>query len=419
MNAMGLLCCAMAFAQPESGQTTTVIPLAGNTFFDRQEKGITLSDNGISQWSDANTEAKVFVRFMKPGEYRFCLRAKGVQPSTIRITIEASSLDVPIGGHEWKKYDAGSFAIVDSGYVCIRLEGIRKQGAAFAEIQSIEIAAPPGQLQFVKDDFYWGRRGPSVHLSYTMPAGKKIQWFYNEVTIPAGMDVIGSYYMANGFKEGYFGIQVNSETERRILFSVWSPFKTDNPKSIPDSARVKLLAKGKDVYTGEFGNEGSGGQSYLKYFWKAGVTYAFLTCITPQGNGSTTYTSYFLDPLTGRWLLIASFLRPQTDTLLERPHSFLENFMPETGAETRKGMYGNQWVCDTEGQWTELTRARFTTDATGKKKARMDFAGGADGDQFFLRNCGFFSSYAVPNTLFERKPTGRKPSIAFELLPKE
>jgi len=28
--------------------------------------------------------------------------------------------------------------------------------------------------------------------------------------------------------------------------------------------------KGKDVYTGEFGNEGSGGQSYRKYMWKSG-----------------------------------------------------------------------------------------------------------------------------------------------------
>ena len=31
--------------------------------------------------------------------------------------------------------------------------------------------------------------------------------------------------MANGFGEGYFGIQVNGPNERRVLFSVWSPFK--------------------------------------------------------------------------------------------------------------------------------------------------------------------------------------------------
>src|SRR5690606_40657805 len=95
--------------------------------------------------------------------------------------------------------------------------------------------------------FYWGRRGPSVHLSYTTPADKDIEYCYNEITVPEGEDVVGSYYMANGFGEGYFGIQVNSATERRILFSVWSPFHTDNPKEIPDDEKILLTAKGADV----------------------------------------------------------------------------------------------------------------------------------------------------------------------------
>jgi hypothetical protein len=47
-----------------------------------------------------------------------------------------------------------------------------------------------------------------------------------EITVPVGQDPIGSYFMANGFGEGYFGFQVNSKTERRVLFSVWSPFRT-------------------------------------------------------------------------------------------------------------------------------------------------------------------------------------------------
>ena len=54
--------------------------------------------------------------------------------------------------------------------------------------------------------------------------------------VPEGNDVLGSYFMANGFAQGYFGIQVNSPTERRILFSVWSPFHTDDPSEIPDQA---------------------------------------------------------------------------------------------------------------------------------------------------------------------------------------
>jgi hypothetical protein len=43
---------------------------------------------------------------------------------------------------------------------------------------------------------------------------------------------------------------VNSSTERRILFSIWSPCHTDNPKDIPQDEKIKLVKKGKNVYSG-------------------------------------------------------------------------------------------------------------------------------------------------------------------------
>ena len=83
--------------------------------------------------------------------------------------------------------------------------------------------------------------------------------------------------MANGFGEGYFGIQVNSETERRILFSIWSPFKTDDPNSISQTTKkLDYLKKENGVTSGEFGNEGSGGQSYKVFNWQAETRYGFL-----------------------------------------------------------------------------------------------------------------------------------------------
>ncbi len=79
-----------------------------------------------------------------------------------------------------------------------------------------------GRTAFVPNNegnfFHWGRRGPSVHLNYPLPAGFDASWFYNEVTVPPGQDIQGSYFMACGFAQGYFGMQVNSPTERHILF---------------------------------------------------------------------------------------------------------------------------------------------------------------------------------------------------------
>jgi hypothetical protein len=226
--------------------------------------------------------------------------------------------------------------------------------------------------------------------------------------------------MADGFGEGYFGMQVNSDTERRVLFSVWSPFETENPKAIPDSMRIVLLKKGATVHAQDFGNEGSGGQSFMRFMWQAGKTYAFLLGAQPDSlHHTTTYTAYFKDKSADQWYLIASFKRPQTITYLTHLYSFLENFIPETGDQTRMGFYTNQWIMDGKGQWHELINAFYTADATAKGGYRKDYAGGVDGDHFFLRNDGFFNDFIKPNQSFTRKATGEKPTIDFTHLPQQ
>jgi hypothetical protein len=245
-----------------------------------------------------------------------------------------------------------------------------------------------------------------------------VEWFYSEITVPEGQDVPGSYYMANGFGEGYFGFQVNSATERRILFSIWSPFQTDNPEDIPEEQKIKLLRKGDGVYTGEFGNEGSGGQSYLVYPWQAGNTYRFLLRGHPAADGkSTDYTAWFFAPESGLWQLIASWRRPQTFTYLTGLYSFLENFIPETGVLPRYAHYGNQWIRDSGGQWHELTTAGFSADATARKGNRLDYTGGILNGSFFLKNCGFFDERTEIDTEFKRPPRRTSPNIDLNGLP--
>ena len=226
--------------------------------------------------------------------------------------------------------------------------------------------------------------------------------------------------MANGFGQGYFGFQVKSPTERWVLFSVWSPFKTNNPKAIPEKDRVTTLAKGKDVRAQKFGGEGSGGQSFLKYPWKAGKTYRFLTRVEPNDDDTTVYTSWFGDKEADEWKLIASFRRPRTKVHLTGFHSFLENFSVNYGAKKRLGLYGNQWVCDTEGTWHEITRARFTADATARGGHRLDYAGGSKDGVFFMKNGGFFDDRVKFDQWFEKPSNPKtKPGIDFKKLPQQ
>ena len=345
------------------------------------------------------------------------------EAADISISYNGTSTEVNIYGPIEKQYFAGEWNIPDSGYARFIIAGINKAGKTFANISNLHFSgsAIDANTAFVKNNegnfFHWGRRGPSVHLNYTPPEGSDVEWFYNEVTVPEGEDVIGSYFMANGFGEGYFGIQVNSPTERRVLFSVWSPFKTDDPKSIPDNQKIKLLKKGEEVHSGEFGNEGSGGQSYLRYNWKAGSTYKFLLHAQPDNKGHTTFTAWFYAPEESQWKLMASFLRPATSTYLKHLYSFLENFIPEQGDKERKVLFNNQWVRDKNGKWTELNKAKFTADNTARQGYRLDYAGGVKEGSFYLRNCGFFNDRTPINTLFERPLTNRQPEIDLEGLP--
>lgn len=105
-------------------------------------------------------------------------------------------------------------------------------------------------------------------------------------------------------------------------FPYGARLKRTTPKAIPEDHRIKLLAQGKDVHIGEFGNEGSGGQSYLKYPWKAGQTYRVITRVHPDGKGNTAYYAWFFAPEEGEWRLIAGFLRPQTKRMVHRSTFF-------------------------------------------------------------------------------------------------
>ncbi|HVU58851.1 MAG TPA: DUF3472 domain-containing protein [Puia sp.] len=298
-------------------------------------------------------------------------------------------------------YYISTYHIKDTGYQNLTLTG--------RDVETITITGEATRdANFVPNNegnfFYWGRRGPSVHLNYPLPEGSNAEWFYNEVFVPSGQDVEGSYFMADGFSQGYFGMQVNSPTERHILFSLWSPFQTDDPKKIPDSQKIVLLAKGPNVHAGEFGNEGSGGQSYLNYSWRAGNTYRFLVHAQPQEHNTTVFTAWFFAPEEGKWRLIASFRRPQTHTWLTGLHSFLENFEPATGNKTRLVLFDHQWIRTDQGKWVPLTKARFTGDNTARKGYRMDYAGGIKGTAFYLQNCGFFSDYTPLDSWWERHP---------------
>jgi len=415
------LLCLFSDAYPQQVYRVQSIPAAGNSWLvNDPSNGKVITYTGITGWTDPSMRIRTYLRTETTGKLEISFIARvGSGKSVFEMTFGGKTKTIEIENVTFDTILLGEFEVAEPGYQPIELKGISKSSPAFAEIKEFILSGPvaEGKITCVRDDFYFGRRGPSVHLRYGIPSGSsEIQYFYNEITVPEGNDVTGSYFMANGFADGYFGMQVNSLNERRILFSVWSPYKTDSPGEIPEEYRIILIKKGKDVITREFGNEGSGGQSYRKFFWKAGSTYRFLLKGKPSVNNSTDYTAWFFAPENGKWELIASFRRPKTNNYLKSLYSFLENFIPETGFITRKGFYSNQWIKNSSGEWLELTNARFTADATARKGSRLDYSGGSGKEGFFLMNCGFFDNTVPMDQTFTRTAGGKKPDINFEEL---
>ena len=411
LSLLAFLLCTSVFAQ----QQQLVVGVSGNGYVTSQHDGAQITDGGITRWTNPKSVVSVYFYLHQPTTADLSLLAKG--HSQIKVSYGKKQFKVALQSDEYTQVPVGKIKVRKPGYVRIDLQGISKQGEQFGEVKQVLVDNVCGESNYVKDfPDYWGRRGPSVHLAYTLPAGDT-EWFYNEVTVPKDGETMHSYYMVAGFGEGYFGMQYNAPTERRVLFSVWSPFDTQDPKNIPDDQKIKLLKKGKDVHIGEFGNEGSGGQSYLKYPWKAGETYKFLMHVRPEGADHTTYTAYFYATEEKEWRLIASFSRPKTHTWYTHAHSFLENFNPEQGYLSRKVFYGNQWARSTEGKWTRVTEATFTHDATANAKVRLDYQGGETKDnRYYLKMGGFFNESIPMGTKLHCKPTTEAPEIDWDAL---
>jgi hypothetical protein len=374
--------------------------------------------SGVDGWKDSGTTvvwygdiktrgrltARVEIR-LPVGEkvrYRLTLTPGGVNDSKPR---EAVSVEADVIGEGMGKLAVVAFPDLTAqeiGYSRFTLQGLTKSGASFGNVNALLLTGPASIGAHFNTIQHRG--AASVHLRYPVPPELgTVTAFYTEVTATA--DPVATYYCAAGWSRGYFGYQVNSATERRIIFSVWDAGKEPtDPKRVAARDRVELLEKGKDVYADRFGNEGTGGHSHLVYPWKTGRTYQFLVTARPDGPGHAIYAGYFFFPERSAWGLIARFRAPvktpegQTispDMSLRGLYAFDEDFWPNNGDQRREALFGNQWVRTTDGKWHPLTEATFShTDRVNRSRVDFDAGLTARGDAFLLATGG----YAAPKS---------------------
>ncbi|MDR1584739.1 MAG: DUF3472 domain-containing protein [Prevotellaceae bacterium] len=248
---------------------------------------------------------------------------------------------------------------------------------------------------------------PSVHLSFstTAPTSKRYNWLYGEILVPEGCDPLYTYYMSLGFFRGYMGIQTNSETERRVLFSAWDAADRDKYPNAPKEMLVSLVDKAEYVQANDFGNEGTGGQSYVGKgkadTWKTGKPVKFL--MNCRHDGGIVYKgdsikhsviSAWYDAGEG-WRYIASWrcpVMPKGKDMFDGFYSFIENYGYRNGQIFRKAYYYNTFGRDEKsGAWQHFNKVRFS-NTDGKEGQRIDYEQGVAPeapDKFYMSSAGY------------------------------
>jgi len=198
----------------------------------------------------------------------------------------------------------------------------------------------------------------SVHLGYT--AGEATA-FSTEAIVDHSAP--GTYFCAIGWNKGYFGIQELGNGKKLAIFSVWDSGQND-PKAVDESKRVKLIHKDEKTRIGRFGGEGTGGQSFLDFEWKAGTPYRFLVTSKPNGE-RTEYAGHLYRPETKSWTHMVTFSTITGGKNLGSFYSFVEDFKRDKVSltNTRSARFGDAWLRPLQGDWQPVNKARFTADS--------------------------------------------------------
>ena len=254
---------------------------------------------------------------------------------------------------------------------------------------------------------------PYLSLYYDLQRTDSIEWAYGEINVPKNEAPVNTYYCILGGNYFYSGIQVNSGTERRIIFSVWDAKGGNNDKNlVADSARATLLYACKDLYTDRFGGEGSGVHTHLIFDWKEGTTYKFLLNAQPDfKEKSTTYT--FFVQTDNKWKMLAKIKTPYFSSYIKYLYSFLENFGRNDGMNRRSASYQNIWVNQVNGCWNEITRPSFHLPFGDNNRLKKDYGCGLSTANGFMLSSGggFTDTYIPENSFIQRPATGIIPVL--------
>ena len=271
----------------------------------------------------------------------------------------------------------------------IRILTIISERIEMSKAMCMVLAAVLSATAYAGDKSLEGIACRSVHLSYQNVPDAAV--FCNEVKIEQSAP--GTYFCVCGFSQGYYGIQELADGKKLILFSVWDPGDQNNPEDVKEEQRVKLLHHHADVRVGRFGNEGTGGQSFVDFEWQIGETYRFAVAAR-RTERRTEFAAFFFYPDEKTWRHLVTFSTLTEDTAIKGTYAFVEDFRRNRVSTklTRQAMFPNGRVMTADGKWHIVNSATFTGD--GNPVVNID--SGLRDNQFWIATGGSISNAHNP-----------------------
>lgn len=348
---------------------------------------------GIILKNDSLSKASTYIYISKPATSELSLTVLG--EGKLNVSCEGRSFDLDIDAKRWERISVGNLEISSPHYIKIDFRLNSATHPAFIVVRDVILSGLSPKPIYVSPNYseHFGRRGSSVQLFLNDSVIAKADWAYSEVQVADSCDIVGSFYCAQDFNNGSFGLQRHSEEEHRVVFSVWSNVMPKPKNKVSQDASVVLIAKGDSTFVEDLNESGNGKVCYVRYNWRTGETYKFLLHAEHADSLSSDYSAYFYAPERKRWIYISTLRCPSGNVLFPSIYAFVENFLPDEGYRMHKAYFNNFRFRNREnGLWKNVNKVRFSFDDTGRRGIRLDYDGGVERQMFYLRTGGFFGN---------------------------
>ena len=201
---------------------------------------------------------------------------------------------------------------------------------------------------------------------------------YGEIQVLAthsGIYYCGANWHPGEPAGGYCGIQHNSPSERRTIFSIWDTTRDLHPQ---------VTEADSHAIFNRFGGEGTGAHTHMIWPWQTEETFRFFVKKSAGEKPDTTDACcYIHDGNRKKWLPVATITSPNggkksVATFGGGMNSFLENFTGKDRDEPKLALYrlwlgtsADKLKCLTrasgDGKWGELHDAYFLAEGSDDK----------------------------------------------------